>query len=95
MFRSNQIKTAALLGLLSGFLVLAGYYLVDNEQGLYMGLGLAALTSFGSWYGSDKVALATYRAMPLNREEAPGLYDLVASLSERALIPMPKAILLG
>lgn len=93
MFRSNQIKTAALLGLLSGFLVLAGYYLVGNEQGLYMGLGLAALTSFGSWYGSDKVALATYRAMPLNREEAPGLYDLVASLSERALIPMPKVFI--
>jgi heat shock protein HtpX len=93
MLGINQIKTAALLGLLSSLLVLAGYYLVGNEQGLYMGLGLAALTSFGSWYGSDKVALATYRAMPLTREEAPGLYDLVASLSDRALIPMPKVFI--
>lgn len=93
MLGINQIKTAALLGLLSGLLVLAGYYFVGNEQGLYMGLGLAALTSFGSWYGSDKVALATYQAMPLAREEAPGLYDLVASLSKRAGIPMPKVFI--
>lgn len=93
MLGINQIKTAALLGFLSGLLVLAGYYLVGNEQGLYMGLVLAALTSFGSWYGSDKVALATYRAQPLTREEAPGLYDLVAALSERALIPMPKVFI--
>lgn len=89
MFGMNQIKTAALLGLLSGLLVLGGYYLIGNEQGLYMGLGLAALTSFGSWYSSDKMALAAYRAQPLARESAPELYDMVADLSNRAEIPMP------
>lgn len=89
MFGMNQIKTAALLGLLSGLLVLGGYYLIGNEQGLYMGLGLAALTSFGSWYSSDKMALAAYRAQPLARESAPELYDTVADLSNRAEIPMP------
>ncbi len=85
----NQIKTAALLGLLSGLLVLAGYYLIGNELGLYLGMGMAALTSFGSWFYSDKAALATYRAQPLAREQAPDLYDRVASLSDRAEIPMP------
>ncbi len=89
----NQIKTAALLGLLSGLLVLGGYYLIGNEQGLYMGFALAAVTSFGSWYSSDQVALATYRAQPLERHEAPELFDLVASLSDRAEIPMPKLFL--
>lgn len=89
MFGMNQIKTAALLGLLSGLLVLGSYYLIGNEQGLYMGLGLAALTSFGSWYSSDKMALAAYRAQPLARESAPELYDMVADLSNRAEIPMP------
>lgn len=90
MFGINQIKTAALLGLLSGLLVLGGYYLVGNEQGLYMGLVFAALTSFGSWYYSDRAALATYNAQPLARHESPELYDTVASLSDRAGIPMPK-----
>jgi heat shock protein HtpX len=90
MFGINEIKTAALLGLLSGLLVLGGYYLVGNEQGLYMGLGFAALTSFGSWYYSDKAALAAYNAQPIARQEAPELYDMVARLSDRAGIPMPK-----
>lgn len=65
MLGINEIKTAALLGLLSGLLVLGGYYLVGNEQGLYMGLALAALTSFSSWYYSDKAALAAYRKLRL------------------------------
>jgi heat shock protein HtpX len=90
MLGINQLKTAALLGLLSGLLVLGGYYLIGNEQGLYIGLALAALTSFGSWFYSDQAALATYQAQPLMRGEAPELYDRVARLSDRAGIPMPK-----
>jgi len=86
----NQLKTAALLGLLSGLIVLGSYYLMGNEQGLYIGLALAAFTSFSSWYYSDRAALAAYQAQPIAREEAPQLYDLVASLSDRAQIPMPK-----
>lgn len=89
MLGMNQIKTAALLGLLSSLIVLAGYYLVGNEQGLYMGLALAAFTTLGSWYYSDKAALAAYRAQPVAREAVPELYDMVASLSDRAGIPMP------
>lgn len=85
----NQIKTAALLGLLSGVLVLGAYYLVGNEQGLYIGFALAAISSFSSWYYSDRAALMAYRAQPLARQEAPELYDMVASLSDRAEIPMP------
>lgn len=85
----NQLKTTALLGLLSGLLVLGSYYLMGNEQGLYLGLILATITSFGSWFYSDKLALASYQAQPIARQDAPELYDLVASLSDRAEIPMP------
>lgn len=89
MLGMNQIKTAALLGLLSGLLVLGGYYLTGDRQGLFMGLAVAALSSFGSWYYSDKAALMAYRAQPLARHEAPELYDMVGSLSAKAGIPMP------
>lgn len=85
----NQLRTTALLGLLSGILVLGGYYLTGNEQGLLLGLVLAAITSFGSWFFSDKAALAAYQAQPLTREQAPELYDMVARLSDRAGLPMP------
>lgn len=93
MFGVNQLKTTALLGLLSGLIVLAGYYLVGNEQGLILGFVFAAFTSIGSWYFSDQAALAAYRAQPLVREQAPELFDLVARLSDRAEIPMPTVFL--
>ncbi|BAU62724.1 peptidase M48 Ste24p [Stanieria sp. NIES-3757] len=93
MLGINQLKTAALLGLLSGILVLGGYYLIGNEQGLYLGLILAAISSFSSWYFSDQAALAAYRAQPLSRNQAPELYDLVSNLSQKAQIPMPKVFI--
>lgn len=89
MLGMNQFKTTALLGLLSGLIVLAGYYLIGNEQGLILGLLFAAFTSVSSWYYSDKAALAAYQAKPLAREQAPELFNLIERLSQRAEIPMP------
>jgi heat shock protein HtpX len=90
MFGINELKTAALLGLLSGVLVLGGYYLIGDEQGLILGLIFAALSSFGSWFYSDKAALAAYAAQPIERSQAPELFDMIAKLTDRAEIPMPK-----
>ncbi|TVP62205.1 MAG: protease HtpX [Leptolyngbya sp. LCM1.Bin17] len=85
----NLFKTLALLGLLSGLIVLAGYLLVGNEQGLYYGLGFAALSSFGSWYYSDRAALSAFQAKPTPPEEAPELFARLEHLSDRAGIPTP------
>jgi heat shock protein HtpX len=85
----NQFKTLALLALLSGLIVLAGYLLVGDEQGLYYGLGFAALSSFGSWYYSDQAALSAFQAKPTPREQNPELFDRVQKLSDRAGVPMP------
>ncbi|MCM1983626.1 M48 family metalloprotease [Lyngbya confervoides BDU141951] len=89
MVSINQLKTLALLALLSGLIVLAGYLLVGNEQGLYYGLAFAALGSFGSWYYSDQAALSAFQAKPTPREQAPALFDRIATLCDRAGIPMP------
>lgn len=90
MFPYNQLKTAALLGLMSGLIVLVSYILVGNEQGLYIGLGLSTLTTLGSWFYSDKAALAAYQAKALDRADAPKLYDMVNRLCDLADLPMPK-----
>ena len=90
MFQGGQIKTAALLGLLSGLLVLGGYWATGTSQGALIGLIFAAITSFGSWFYSDKAALAAYQARPVTRQQAPELYNLVASLAQKADLPMPK-----
>lgn len=94
MFSFNQFKTAGLLGLLSGLIVLASYSLIGNENGLYLGLALSGITSFSSWFFSDKVALAAYQAQPLTESDAPELHQLVAKLSNQAELPMPKLFII-
>ncbi|WP_353735226.1 M48 family metalloprotease [Okeania sp. SIO2C2] len=45
--------------------------------------------NLGSWFFSDKIALAAYNAQPVNQVEAPGLYEMVERLCDRARLPMP------
>ncbi|MEM6449351.1 MAG: M48 family metalloprotease [Cyanobacteria bacterium P01_D01_bin.105] len=84
----GQLKTVALLGLLSGLLVAIGYALYGGS-GAILGLMIAAVTNFGSWFYSDKIALSTYRAQPLTRAQAPKIYAMVERLATKADIPMP------
>lgn len=89
----NTVKTVALLGLLSGLLLFLGEAF-GGRNGLYIGLGLAAVMNFASYFFSDKIALATYSAQPLTPQENPEVYarvaPIVARLAQRMNIPMPK-----
>lgn len=85
----NQFKTLVLLATLSGLLIAISYWIIGGSTGLIIGIGLAAVTNLFSWYQSDKIALAVYRAQPVSEAEAPGLYRMVQKLSKRANIPMP------
>ncbi|MBE9212359.1 M48 family metalloprotease [Plectonema cf. radiosum LEGE 06105] len=86
----NQVKTAALLAALSGLLIAISYWIIGGSGGLIIGIGIAAVTNLVSWYQSDKIALAAYRAQPVSSSEAPGLYRMVERLSARANIPTPR-----
>jgi heat shock protein HtpX len=48
----------------------------------------------GGYWFSDRVALKLSRAQPLPDDQAPGLHQAVASLSQRAGIPTPKLYLI-
>ena len=89
----NTLKTAMLLGLLSAILLVGGQAL-GGRQGLYMGLGIAVVMNFGSYFFSDKIALSMYRAQPLTETENPEAYRRVApivqGLAHRMGLPMPK-----
>jgi heat shock protein HtpX len=89
----NGIKTVLLLGALSGILVIGGGA-IAGRQGLYIGLGIAVVMNFFSYFFSDKIALATYSAQPVTPTENPDVYARVAPivqhLAERMGIPMPK-----
>src|SRR5689334_8829631 len=90
---ANSVKTVLLLGLLSALFLLGGE-LLAGEQGLYMGLALAALMNMGSYFFSDKIALAMYSAQPVSETENPEIFSrvgpLVRSLVARMELPMPK-----
>ena len=87
---NNQFKTAALLAALSGLLIAISYWIFGGSAGLIIGIAIAAVTNLVSWYQSDKIALAAYRAQPASASDAPGLYRMLERLSSRANIPTPK-----
>ena len=75
----NTLKTALLLGLLSAVLVVGGG-MIGGQNGLYMGLGLAVVMNFSSYFFSDKIALMSYKAQPVTETENPEAYRRVAPI---------------
>lgn len=93
----NSLKTALLLGLLSGLLLVGGQA-VAGRSGLYIGLLLAVGMNFFSYFFSDRLALASYSAQPVtegeNRDVWLRLAPLVNGLCQRMGLPMPRLWLL-
>jgi heat shock protein HtpX len=86
---TSQIKTALLLALLSAIIISLGA-LMGGRTGIIIAMGLALIMNAASYWHSDKIVLAMYRARPLDEYEAPALHRMVAELAQRANIPKPK-----
>ncbi|MBP8953169.1 MAG: zinc metalloprotease HtpX [Armatimonadetes bacterium] len=84
----NTMKTVLLMGLLTGLVVFVGD-LAGGRQGMYIALGIAAVMNLVSYWFSDKIVLAMYRAQPVDYSSAPRLYSMVQRLTQRAGLPMP------
>jgi heat shock protein HtpX len=52
--------------------------------------GLAVVMNFGSYWFSDRIVLAIYKAKPVTESEDPALHTIVRNLSTRAGLPMPR-----
>jgi heat shock protein HtpX len=85
----NNLKTFFLLTLLTLLAIGVGDYF-GGQNGMIWGFGFAAITNFVSYFFSDKIALAMYRAKPISREELPRIYSVVERLTQKANLPMPK-----
>jgi heat shock protein HtpX len=85
----NALKTTLLLGLLTGFLLFVGQYF-GGQNGMIVALLFAGVMNFVSYFFSDKIALAMYRAQPVSRDELPRVYQIVERLTQRIGVPMPK-----
>jgi heat shock protein HtpX len=84
----NTLKTAFLLTALTLLLVLIGSHW--GENGAILAFVIAAAMNFFSYFYSDKLALAMYRAQPVTREQLPRAYEVVERMTQRLGLPMPK-----
>ena len=83
----NTVKTALLLGLLSALLLVIGD-LLGGTGGLLFAFVLAVAMNFGSYWFSDRIVLAMYRAQPVGPDHA--LYQMTERLARQASLPTPK-----
>ena len=85
----NTFKTAFLMTALTLLLMFLGRAF-GGQNGMIFALVLAGIMNFVAYFFSDKIALATYRAQPVTREELPRVYQVVERLTQKIGIPMPK-----
>src|SRR5271165_6083634 len=85
----NKFKTALLLTAMTLFLLFVGQ-MFGGQRGMIIALVIAVVMNFTSYFFSDKIALAAYRAQPVTREQLPRAYEIVERLTQKIGIPMPK-----
>jgi len=85
----NTFKTAFLLTALTLLLMFIGRAF-GGQNGMFLALIFAAIMNFVSYFFSDKIALAMYRAQPVTREQLPRVYQIVERLTQKLGLPMPK-----
>jgi heat shock protein HtpX len=85
----NTFKTAFLLTALTLLLLMIGRAF-GGQNGMAIALAFAVIMNFVAYFFSDKIALATYRAQPVTREQLPRVYGVVERLTQKIGIPMPK-----
>ena len=89
----NTVKTALLLGALTGLLMLIGG-LIGGKGGVYIAFIFAVILNFGSYWFSDKIVLKMYKAQEVSESSAPDLYNIVRNLALKASLPMPRVFII-
>ncbi len=90
MFK-NTMKTTLLLAALGGLIVAVAGLLGGGSSGAVMiGLVLALVMVGGSYWFSDRLALASAKAQVITEADHPEFYGMVRDLAQRANLPMPR-----
>jgi heat shock protein HtpX len=89
----NWIKTFLLMGMMTAIIVLVGD-LIGHTHGMVIAFVIAGAMNLVSYWYSDKIVLAMYRAKPVSETEAPQLYGMIERLTRQAGMPMPKLYLI-
>ena len=97
--RANNIsKTWFLLTAFFGFVIAVGYVLsiVMESPGILVGAtAMAVVTSFASYWWSDKMVLKMTGAKEVKRENMKELYTIVENLAITAGLPVPRIFVMN
>jgi heat shock protein HtpX len=84
----NNVKVFTLMaGLTALFVVIGGA--IGGQQGMIIALLFGGVSNFFMYYTSSKMVLRMYGARTVTAAEAPGLYEMVDRLRQKADLPMP------
>jgi len=89
----NNFKTLVLMAVLGALFVGVGQ-LWGGTNGALMALAIAGGINFLMYFFSDRIALASARAKPVEERELPNVYSMVRSLTQRENMPMPRIYLI-
>ncbi len=67
---------------------------IGGKSGAIYAFIFAALMNFFSYWFSDKIVLRMYGAREVSQGDAPELYGIVAELTSKASLPMPKVYIM-
>ncbi|SCX46733.1 heat shock protein HtpX [Klenkia marina] len=86
---NNGLRTALLLGVMAGFVLLVGA-LLGGRSGLVVAVFVALGVNGYAYFKSDQIALRSMRAFPVTETQAPQMYAIVRELATEARQPMPR-----
>ncbi len=89
----NHFKTFLLMLVLTALFILVGTA-IGGRSGAIYAFVFAALMNFFTYWFSDKIVLRMYGAREVSQSEAPELYGVVAELTSKASLPMPKVYIM-
>ncbi len=89
----NMIKTTVLLAALTALLVVIGN-IIWGPNGAILFFFIALAFNFFSYWFSDKIVLAMYRAREVSAPEAPEIHAIVSELAGNAGLPKPRVYLI-
>jgi heat shock protein HtpX len=89
----SALRTALLLGALTGLLVGLGYVIGGSSLAI-IALVFAGVLNFVAYWFSDKLALRMAGAKEVSREEEPRLHAMVEEVALLADVPKPKVYII-
>jgi len=89
----NNFKTLVLMAVLGALFVGVGQ-LWGGTNGALLALAIAGVINFAMYFFSDRIALASAGAKPVEEHQLPNVYSIVRSLTQRENMPMPRIYLI-